>query len=304
MLPRRTDGRSRQERRSQVVARSGTANGGKHGSVRDGLKVRPTRGRIKLAEIDPSDTGGVKRGWADSQTLVDEDTMSSLQERLYADGERSLLIVLQGMDTSGKDGTIRHALRGLDPLGTRVVSFKAPTATERRHDFLWRIRRQLPKPGEIVIFNRSHYEDVLIAKVKGLASPNTIERRYATINRFEAHIARRGTAMIKLWLHISIEEQQARLLARLNRPDKRWKFSKHDVIERAYWDAYQAAYAIAVKRCSTATAPWYVVPANRKWYRNWAVSQVLIETIEEMNLKYPKPRLNRRSLKQRIEAVA
>jgi PPK2 family polyphosphate:nucleotide phosphotransferase len=278
-------------------------------SVRDRLRVRPngiSTAKVAgmLAATDPSDTNGVKRRWAQSQVLADENRVSSLQECLFAQGKRSILIVLQGMDTSGKDGTIRHALRGLDPLGVKVVSFKAPTPVERRHNFLWRIRRQLPQPGQIVIFNRSHYEDVLVAKVKELVAPQEIEKRYAIINAFEAGIIRRGTALIKLWLHISVEEQQARLLARLKRPDKRWKFSPHDVVERGYWDAYQEAYATALKRCSPALAPWYVIPANRKWYRNWAVTQVLIETMEDMRLMYPKPRLNLGVLKKQIKAVA
>ena len=258
----------------------------------------------KLTAIDPSDTHGVKRRWALARTFEDENRVSSLQECLFAQSRRSVLIVLQGMDTSGKDGTIRHALRGLDPLGVKVVSFKAPTPAEREHDFLWRIRRQLPQPGQVAIFNRSHYEDVLIAKVKGLVAPREIEKRYAIINRFEAEVVRNGTAVIKLWLHISAEEQKARLLARLKRPNKRWKFSSHDVVERGHWDAYQNAYAVAVKNCSPAFAPWYVIPANRKWYRDWAVTQILIETMEAMKLKYPKPRLNVRSLKKQIKAAA
>ena len=267
--------------------------------------MRPDRiSARKLAALDPTDTKGVKRRWAESRILAYEDRLSSLQECLFAQSNRSVLIVLQGMDTSGKDGTIRHALRGLDPLGANVVSFKAPTPAEKRHDFLWRIRRRLPQPGQVAIFNRSHYEDVLIAKVKGLAEPGVIDRRYAIINEFEARIIRNGTTVIKLWLHISVEEQQARLLARLKRPDKRWKFNPNDVVERGYWDAYQDAYAIAVKRCSPATAPWYVIPANRKWYRDWAVAQILIETMEDMKLTYPKPRLDIPSLKKQIKALA
>lgn len=278
-------------------------------SVRDRLRVRGngiSAGKLagQLAATDASDTDGVKRRWAESRVLADESRVSALQECLFAMNERSVLIVLQGMDTSGKDGTIRHALRGLDPLGVKVVSFKAPTPVERRHDFLWRIRKQLPEPGQIVIFNRSHYEDVLIAKVKELVAPREIEKRYAIINDFEAAVVRKGTALIKLWLHISVEEQQARLLARLNRPNKRWKFSPNDVVERGYWDAYQEAYATAVKRCSPAIAPWYVIPANRKWYRDWAVTQILIETMEDMKLIYPKPRLNVRILEKQIKAVA
>ena len=281
-----------------------TRNGTHRKSVRDLLRVRPLRRGIDLSPIDPSETSGVKRHQADDLTLADEEHVGSLQECLHAEGKRSVLIVLQGMDTSGKDGTVRHALRGLNPLGVRIVSFKAPTTNERRHDFLWRIRRQLPRPGEIVIFNRSHYEDVLIAKVRKLASPQVIDGRYGLINRFEADIVKHGTAIVKSFLHISADEQEARLLARLSEPDKHWKFSGGDVSERAYWDDYQTAYGAAIGRCSTATAPWYVIPANRKWYRNWAVSQLLIETLEEMKLIYPNPQLDIRALKKRIKAVA
>jgi PPK2 family polyphosphate:nucleotide phosphotransferase len=281
-----------------------TSNGTHRKSIGDLLGVRPRRDGIDLSPIDPAETNGVKRQHADKLALADEKQIMSLQECLHAEGKRSVLIVLQGMDTSGKDGTIRHALQGLNPQGVRIVSFKAPTPNERRHDFLWRVTRQLPQPGEIVIFNRSHYEDVLIAKVRQLASPEVIEERYGLINRFEAGIAKRGTAIVKFFLHISADEQQARLLARLSEPDKRWKFSGGDVRERAYWADYQAAYGAAIGRCSTASAPWYVIPANRKWYRNWAVSKLLIERMEEMKLTYPKPHLDVRALKVQIKAEA
>jgi len=277
--------------------------GGRNGAIRDLLSVRPRRGRVNLAAIDPAETNGVKRSHSDDLTMADEEHIMALQECLHAEGKRSVLIVLQGMDTSGKDGTIRYALRGLNPQGVRIISFKAPTANERRHDFLWRIRRQLPRPGEIVIFNRSHYEDVLIAKVRELASPAVIERRYGLINRFEAQIVKHGTAIVKVFLHISPEEQRGRLLARLKEPDKRWKFSESDVSERPYWDDYQRAYGAALGRCSPADAPWYVIPANRKWYRNWTVSQLLIETMEAMKLTYPNPHLDIRALKQSLRAV-
>ena len=228
----------------------------------------------------------------------------SLQDCLHAEGKRSVLIVLQGMDTSGKDGTIRYALRGLNPQGVRIVSFKAPTPNERRHDFLWRIKRQLPRPGEIVIFNRSHYEDVLIAKVRALASPKVIDKRYDLINRFEAEIVKHGTTVIKVFLHISADEQRDRLFARLKESDKQWKFSGNDISERRYWGEYQKAYSAAIGRCSTTAAAWYVVPANRKWYRNWAVSQLLIETMEDMKLTYPKPHLDVRALKKSLMKAA
>jgi PPK2 family polyphosphate:nucleotide phosphotransferase len=276
----------------------------KSDSIRHLLRARPRRGQVDLASIDPSETNGVKRYQVDERMLADEEHVMSLQECLHAEGKRSVLIVLQGMDTSGKDGTIRYALRGLNPQGVRIVSFKAPTPTERKHHFLWRVRRQLPRPGEVVIFNRSHYEDVLIAKVRQLASPKVIDKRYDLINRFEADLVKRGTALVKLFLHISTDEQGERLLARLGETDKHWKFSATDISERRYWDDYQGAYAAAIGRCSTAAAPWYVVPANRKWYRNWAVSQLLIETMEEMKLVYPKPNLDVRALKKSLQEVA
>jgi PPK2 family polyphosphate:nucleotide phosphotransferase len=273
-------------------------------SVRGVLTSRPRRGRVNLAAIDPSETHGVKRHQADERLLADEEHIMSLQECLHAEGKRSVLIVLQGMDTSGKDGTVRYALRGLNPQGVKIVSFKAPTPSERRHDFLWRIRRQLPRAGEIAIFNRSHYEDVLIAKVRELASPKVIDARYSAINRFEADLVRHGTTLVKLFLHISEDEQRARLLARLGEPDKHWKFSGNDISERRYWDDYQSAYAAAIGRCSTEDAPWYVIPANRKWYRNWAASQLLIETMEDMKLTYPNPHLDLRALKKSLKAAA
>jgi PPK2 family polyphosphate:nucleotide phosphotransferase len=273
-------------------------------SIRDLLSVRLHRGGVHLDAIDPSETSGAKRHQAEERTLPDEEHIMSLQESLYAEGKRSVLIVLQGMDTSGKDGTVRYALRGLNPQGIKIVSFKSPTPSERRHDFLWRIKRQLPRPGEIAIFNRSHYEDVLIVKVRALASPEVIDARYAIINRFEAELARHGTVLVKLFLHISPEEQRKRLLARLGEPEKHWKFSGADISERPLWPDYQNAYEAALTRCSTAGAPWYVVPANRKWYRNWAVSQLLIETMEEMKLTYPNPHLDVRALKKSLLAVA
>jgi len=278
--------------------------GAKRKSVRDLLTVHPRRGSVNLAAMDPSETNGVERHQADERTLADEEHIMALQESLHAEGKRSVLIVLQGMDTSGKDGTIRYALRGLNPQGVRVVSFKAPTPNERRHDFLWRVRRELPRPGEVVIFNRSHYEDVLIAKVREFAPPNVIAARYEVINRFEAEIARHGTVIVKVFLHISAAEQRDRLLARLKEPDKQWKFSASDIPERRYWNEYRKAYAAALGRCSTKAAPWYVIPADRKWYRNWAVSQVLIETMEGMKLTYPKPHLDIRALKKSLKAVA
>ena len=267
------------------------------------FKVRPLRGKVNLATIDPGATYGVKRRYVSARTLAAEADIVSLQDRLYAERVRSVLVILQGVDTSGKDGVIRHILRGLNPQGVRVVSFKTPTPTERQHDFLWRIKPELPRPGEIVIFNRSHYEDVLIAKVRSLASPLTINERYDLINQFETDLVEHGTAVVKLFLYISTEKQRERLLARLGKPDKHWKFSANDITERRYWDDYQQAYAAALGRCSTTLAPWYVVPSNRKWFRNWAVSQLLVEAMESMKLAYPHPHLNIEALQKSL-AVA
>jgi len=211
---------------------------------------------------------------------------------VYAQRKKALLLVLQGMDTSGKDGTITHVIGNLNPQAVQITPFKQPTPAEKRHGFLWRIRRRLPLPGDVGIFNRSHYEDVLIVRVHNLAPLNVIERRYELINRFERQVTNQRIKLVKICLHISYEEQRKRLIDRLKDPDKEWKFSVHDIDERAYWDDYQSAYSIAITRCSTRWAPWYVVPANDKDYRNWAVSRILIETLKEMDPQYPHPRLD------------
>jgi PPK2 family polyphosphate:nucleotide phosphotransferase len=207
------------------------------------------------------------------------------------------------MDTSGKDGTIKHVMRGFNPQGTRVVSFKAPTPQEAAHHFLWRIKKRLPTAGEVVIFNRSHYEDVLAAKVKKLAPPEVIEGRYSQINRFERKLVDSGTTVVKFCLLISFEEQRERLLERLRDPSKRWKFREGDLDDRARWDEYQAAYQAALTRCSTAGAPWYVIPANRKWYRDWVVGRILIEVLKEMNPQYPVVDLDIAALEQRLKRM-
>jgi len=200
--------------------------------------------------------------------------------------------VLQAMDTAGKDGTVTHVIGQMNPQSVLISAFKAPTPEERRHNFLWRIRKRLPGPGYVGIFNRSHYEDVLIARVHNLAPADVIERRYGQINNFERALVRSGTRVVKLMLHISYEEQRQRLLDRLKNPDKHWKFNQKDIDERGYWDDYMSAYSIAITRCSTSWAPWYVVPADDKDYRNWAVASVLIETLEDMDPKYPQPKLD------------
>jgi PPK2 family polyphosphate:nucleotide phosphotransferase len=232
--------------------------------------------------------------------------LAGLQERLFAEatagGERRLLVVLQGMDTSGKGGTIKHAIGAMSPQGVQVASFKKPTDEERRHHFLWRIRRRVPGPGAVGVFDRSHYEDVLIARVHELAPAEEIERRYDEINAFEAELVDAGVTIVKVFLHLSSSEQRERLLARLDDATKHWKFNPGDLDERALWPDYERAHAIALQRCSTVAAPWYVVPADRKWYRNWAVGQLVLETLRELDPQYPAPDLDVAALRRRLEA--
>jgi PPK2 family polyphosphate:nucleotide phosphotransferase len=257
------------------------------------LRALPQDGRFRMADVDPDSAPGLKNPKRAARDLKKHRAaLFNLQERLFAEKKRSLLIVLQGMDTSGKDGTVTHVIGGMNPEGVDITTFKAPTPEERRHNFLWRIRKHLPEPGSISLFNRSHYEDVLIARVHALAKPQVIERRYALINRFEQQLVRQGTTVVKFCLHISYEEQRSRLLDRLGDPDKHWKFNPHDIEERAYWDDYMSAYSIAITNCSTTAAPWYVIPADDKDYRNWAVSRILIETLDQMNPQFPHPRLD------------
>ncbi|GAB3142200.1 polyphosphate--nucleotide phosphotransferase [Amycolatopsis stemonae] len=219
--------------------------------------------------------------------------LSRLQEALYAEGvgggSRSLLLVLQGMDTSGKGGTVSHVLGLVNPMGVRYAGFKAPTPAERRHHYLWRIRKQLPGPGQIGVFDRSHYEDILVPRVTGLLTATERRRRYAEINAFEKELADAGTTVVKVFLHISPEEQLKRLKARLETPEKHWKYNPGDLEARAHWPAYQEAYADIFKKTSTGHAPWHVVPADHKWYRNWAVAELLIETLTELKPEFPEP---------------
>jgi PPK2 family polyphosphate:nucleotide phosphotransferase len=257
------------------------------------LRAMPQDGRFKMADVDPDSTPGLKNPKRAARDLKKHRAaLFNLQERLFAEKKRSLLIVLQGMDTSGKDGTITHVIGGMNPEGVLITTFKAPTPEELRHNFLWRIRKHLPDKAQVGIFNRSHYEDVLIARVHDLAKPQVIEKRYGVINQFERELVRAGTTVVKFCLHISYDEQRRRLIERLRDPDKHWKFNPNDLKERPYWEDYMSAYSRAVGNCSTALAPWYVIPANDKDYRNWAVSKILIETLEQMNPRYPHPRLD------------
>jgi PPK2 family polyphosphate:nucleotide phosphotransferase len=251
-------------------------------------------GPVDLRGHDTRATPGMDGGKAAARTQLAAlgSRLSDLQERLYAEGTtggtRSLLLVLQGMDTSGKGGTVRHVIGQVDPQGCSIAAFKAPTREELAHDFLWRIRRRLPPPGKLGVFDRSHYEDVLVVRVHNLVPKATWSRRYGTINRFEARLVERDMRVVKVFLHISKEEQRRRLLARLDDPTKHWKFNPGDIDERAWWEDYRDAYQAALQECNTDVAPWYIVPADRKWYRNWAVAKLLVEQLEDMKLDWPK----------------
>jgi PPK2 family polyphosphate:nucleotide phosphotransferase len=257
--------------------------------VTDSFVVRPGAS-ANLRDRDPGSTAGAPgdRAATDAVFAQQQGRLAVLQDRLWAEGRRSLLVVLQAMDTAGKDGTIRHVFRGFNPSGTRVAAFKEPTELEAAHDFLWRVHRQVPRAGEVVVFNRSHYEDVLVTRVHGLVGPKVWRERYKHINAFERVLTDAGTSVVKLMLHISYDEQAKRLQRRQDDPARRWKFKASDLAERKFWDAYQAAFSDALEKTSKANALWYVIPANRKWYRNWAVTEVLLRVLEEMNPTYPK----------------
>ena len=245
--------------------------------------------KIDLSDIEPGATPGAPGDKAKTAKVTAElnEQLRDLQERLYAEGKQSLLVVLQAMDTGGKDGAIKHVFQGVNPVGVHVASFKAPTPIELAHDFLWRIHQRAPAKGDIVIFNRSHYESVLIERVHDLVPKSTWQARYEQINEFEAMLVSEGTTVLKFFLYISKDEQRERLLARLDHPHKTWKFNPADIAERKLWDAYMAAYEDAINKTSTDHAPWHVVPANHKWYRNYFVSKTLVETLEKMDPQYP-----------------
>ena len=270
--------------------------------IRDLLRAELLDGRFRMVDIDPDSTPGVKKPKQARKEMEEaHGRLFGLQERLFAENKRSVLVVLQAMDTGGKDGAITHVIGDLNPQGVHITSFKQPTPEERRHGFLWRIRRSLPEAGVVGIFNRSHYEDVLIARVHGLADAKVIERRYQQINEFEKEVVKSGTTIIKFCLHISYDEQRLRLLDRLHDPNKHWKFHESDVDERRYWDDYMSAYGIAITKCSTKWAPWYVIPANDKDYRNFAVAKIIRETLGDMDPQYPQPKLNIPRLLKRLK---
>ncbi|NLT25979.1 MAG: PPK2 family polyphosphate--nucleotide phosphotransferase [Microbacteriaceae bacterium] len=256
------------------------------------------RSGFRLADIDPDSTPGLpeengKQLGSELFASRDEE-LADLQERMYAQARAelpnapSVLVVLQGMDAAGKGGIVRHVFGSVDPQGLHIASFKKPTEEERKHDFLWRIRKEVPPPGMIGIFDRSHYEDVLVQRVRGMAPPEEIERRYSAIIDFERELVDQGTKVIKIMLHVGRDEQAERLLERLDRPDKHWKYNPGDIDERELWDEYAEAYQIALERTSTPLAPWWCIPANKKWYARLIVKAILLETLRGMHLEWPE----------------
>lgn len=252
----------------------------------------PPGSQLNLAQIDPDGTGDYQKNQHDkaqakSLTAKLVNQLDTLQERLYANNNRALLIVLQGMDTSGKDGTIKHVMSGVNPQGCKVVTFKTPSAEELKHDFLWRVHQKAPEKGQIGIFNRSHYEDVLITRVHDLISDKVVQQRFNQINEFEELLSESGTCILKFFLHISKDEQKKRLEERIQNPEKRWKFSEGDIEERKFWKDYMDAFEAMLSATSTDLAPWHIVPANYKWYRNLVIAQQVVTTLENMKLETP-----------------
>ncbi|MGA8048005.1 MAG: polyphosphate kinase 2 family protein [Dermatophilaceae bacterium] len=275
-------------------------------TFREALRAGPS---FDLGALDPRSTPAFDGDKAEAEVLMPTlaDKASDLQEQMYAEskagGNRKILLVIQGMDTSGKGGVMRHVVGAMDPQGSEITAFKAPSEEEKKHHFLWRIRRALPAPGLIGVFDRSHYEDVLIVRVHDLVPEAEWSKRYDEINAFEAEVAADGTTIIKVMLHISNEEQRARLAERLDRPDKHWKFNPGDIDERAHWDEYMEAYQAAIRRCSTEIAPWYVVPADRKWYARLAVLNLVDEHLAAMGLEWPSVDFDVEEQKARLAAT-
>jgi PPK2 family polyphosphate:nucleotide phosphotransferase len=256
--------------------------------------------KIKLDKIDPAFSDGFKdTDDVDDRIKKYTERLHALQYSLYAEGKRSLLICLQGLDAAGKDGTIVHVLGAMDPMGTRVCGFKVPSIEEASHDFLWRIEKQVPAKGEVVIFNRSHYEDVLVTRVHKTVSEEVWSNRYALINHFEKGLAANGTHILKFFLHISSEEQLNRFQERLDDPARQWKISEADYEERRYWNEYTRAYEDALSETSTGHSPWYIIPSNNKWFRNLAISQIVVEKLVSLNLKLPKTQVNLKEIRRK-----
>jgi PPK2 family polyphosphate:nucleotide phosphotransferase len=276
--------------------------------VRDAFRVdKDVLAKTGLPDPGATPVGPEKKSKASEELLGAGKRLDELQEALYAEGvgggNRSVLLVLQGMDTSGKGGTVRHVLGLVNPMGVRYAAFKKPTPAERRHHYLWRIRRQLPPPGHIGVFDRSHYEDILVPTVEKLLTAVERRRRYGEINEFEQELVDGGMTVVKVFLHISPEEQLRRLKARLTNPAKRWKYSPADLEDRGRWRDYQAAYLDVLRKTSTGVAPWFVVPADRKWYRNWVVARLLTETLEELDPQFPEPDFDVEAELAKLEGV-
>lgn len=259
-------------------------------SFADDYLVKPGKS-VELSKYDPRDSGSFKdKDKAKLQTVQDAGAIDALQNKLYAEGKRALLVIIQGIDSSGKDGTVRAVFNSCGPIGVVLTSYKGPSAEELAHDYLWRIHKACPPRGMIGIFNRSHYEDVLVAKVRNFASADVIEQRYEQINNFEKLLVENGTTVLKFMLNLSKEEQAVRLQDRVDDPAKRWKFNPSDLGDRALWDDYIKAYETALTRCSTKHAPWHIIPADRNWVRNGAIAQIVREKLEEMNPQFPEPK--------------
>ncbi len=255
----------------------------------DRYRIKPGQ-KVELKDHDPDDKGKFPGGKQDAEPRLADliQKLDVLQELLYAEHKHKILVVLQALDTGGKDGTIRAVFDGINPQGVHVASFKAPTLEEQDHDFLWRVHSQVPGKGEIVIFNRSHYEDVLVVRVHKLLPEDIWRKRYEEINHFEQMLALEGTTILKFYLNLSKDEQKERLQERLDDPKKRWKFNPADLKERALWDDYISAYQDAINETSTEWAPWYVIPANHNWVRNLAVASVIVQALEDLKMKYPE----------------
>jgi len=260
-------------------------------SLRDALRVRPGS-RVHLAKVDPSATYGHTKESAAVELQMGLDRLTDLQDRLWAEGKHKVLVVLQGIDAAGKDGTLRHVMGAFNPQGCPVTAFKVPSADELAHDYLWRVHRRVPGAGEIGVFNRSHYEDVLVVRVHDFVPKKVWSKRYDQINAFEKTLADEGTTIVKFFLYIDPDEQRERFQARLDDPNKRWKFRLGDLEERKRWNDYVAAFEDVLERCSTDYAPWYLIPSNRKWFRNLAVADILADTLDDLKPRYPKPEEN------------
>ena len=258
----------------------------RHGALRDRLRVDPGTA-VDLEHFDPGETYGRERTEAALELAEGLERLAALQDRIWAEAKHAVLVVLQGIDAAGKDGTIRHVMTAFNPMGCPVASFKVPTDEDLAHDYLWRVHRRTPARGEIAIFNRSHYEDVLVVRVHELVSRNTWEKRYEQINAWEHQLVDEGTTILKFFLAIDQDEQRARLQDRVDDPTRRWKFRSADLAERARWDDYRKAFEDALSRCSTSWAPWYLIPSNHKWFRNLAVADILGDVLEDLHAEYP-----------------